>query len=197
MSSLQLFVRLSEAYTLRPKCGEATSSSVVIRHRTMRHITRLITAFFAMICISASLADQAHKTARPIGIEDQFAFSQLSSPVLAPDGGSVFFVVEQMDYEAGQSRFQIMQQTLPNGPVAPVTTLEHDSWRPVVSEDGRSLYFLSDRAAGEPQLWQKILGKDSEAVQVTAVDGGIDDINFSSDQTKLLLVTVLSDQMRN
>ena len=188
MSSLQLFVRLSEGCTLRPKCGEATSSSLMTRHRTMRHITQLITALFAMVCVSASLADQAQKTARPISIEDQFAFSQLSSPVLAQDGGSVFFVVEQTDYEAGQSRSQIMQQTLPDGPVAAITAAEHDSWQPVVSEDGRALYFLSDRASGEPQLWQKILGKDSEAVQVTAVDGGIDEINFSSDQTKLLLV---------
>ena len=187
MFSLHLSVRLSEGCTLRPKCGEATSR-VVIRHRTMRHITQLITALSAMICVSASLAGQAHKTGRPISIEDQFAFSQLSSPVLAPGGSSVFFVVEQTDYEAGQSRFQIMQQPLPDGPVAPITAAEHDSWQPVVSEDGRSLYFLSDRASGEPQLWQKMLDKDSEAAQVTAVAGGIDDINFSSDQTKLLFV---------
>ena len=154
----------------------------------MRHIIWLVPALLAVASVSPSSAGQAHKAARAIEIEDQFAFSQLSTPVLAPDGSSVFYVVEQADYESGHSRFQIMQQTLPNGPVAPITASEHDSWQPVVSEDGRALYFLSDRADGEPQLWQKILGQDSEAIQVTALEGGIDDINFSSDQTKLLLV---------
>ena len=154
----------------------------------MRHLIWLLPALLAVASVSASSAGQAHKAARAIEIEDQFAFSQLSTPVLAPDGSSVFYVVEQADYESGHSRFQIMQQTLPNGPVAPITAAEHDSWQPVVSEDGPALYFLSDRADGEPQLWQKILGQDSEAIQVTALEGGIDDINFSSDQTKLLLV---------
>ena len=154
----------------------------------MRHIIWLVSALLAVASVSASSAGQAHKSARAIDIEDQYAFSQLSTPVLAPDGSSVFYVVEQADYESGHSRFQIMQQTLPNGPVAPITAAGHDSWQPVVSEDGRALYFLSDRADGEPQLWQKILGQDSKAIQVTALEGGIDDINFSSDQTQLLLV---------
>ena len=125
----------------------------------MRHLIWLFPALLAVASVSASSAGQAHKAARAIEIEDQFAFSQLSTPVLAPDGSSVFYVVEQADYESGHSRFQIMQQTLPNGPVAPITASEHDSWQPVVSEDGRALYFLSDRAGGEPQLWQKILGR--------------------------------------
>ena len=87
--------------------------------------------------------------------------------MLAPDGSSVFYVVEQADYESGRSRFQIMQQTLPKGPVAPITAAEHDSWQPVVSEDGRALYFYRIEQMVSRST-QKILGQDSEAIQVTA-----------------------------
>ena len=80
----------------------------------MRHLIWLLPALLAVASVSASSAGQAHKAARAIEIEDQFAFSQLSTPVLAPDGSSVFYVVEHADYESGHSRFQIMQQTLPN-----------------------------------------------------------------------------------
>lgn len=154
----------------------------------MRRIIWLITALFAMTDAWASMPTEMLNDRRLIDIDDQFAFSNLSTPVLTPDGGSLFFVVEQIDYQAGLSHFRIMQKSLPDGPVTNFTDLDHDSWRPVLSIDGRSLFFLSNRESGATQLWQKPLDAGAGAVQVTAVEDGVDDINFSSDQTKLLLV---------
>jgi dipeptidyl aminopeptidase/acylaminoacyl peptidase len=123
-----------------------------------------------------------------IDVSDQFAFSYVSNPVLGSNGETLFFVVEQMDYEPGISRFQIMRQALADGSVTELTADDHDSWQPVLSNDGRSLFFLSNRAGGTTQLWKKSLNDDGRAVQITDVEAGVDDINFSSDQTRLLLV---------
>ena len=154
----------------------------------MRRIICLVITVFTVTGALSSSGSAIGNLGRTIEIDDQFEFSNISSPVLAPDGNSVFFVVEQMDYEAGHSRFQIMRQMLPDGVPTHFTARDYDSWRPTLSIDGRSLFFLSDRVGGEAQLWEKKLNEDAQPVQVTAIDGGIDDINFSSDQAKLLLV---------
>ena len=125
---------------------------------------------------------------RLINISDQFAFSHVSNPVLGPIGETLFFVVEHVDYEAGTSRFQIMRQALVDGSVTELTAYDHDSWQPVLSNDGRSLFFLSNRNGGITQLWKKSLYDDGIAVQITDLEAGVDEINFSSDQTRLLLV---------
>ena len=136
----------------------------------------------------ASLDAEGVNDGRLINISDQFAFSYISNPVLGANDETLFFVVENMDYEAGTSRFQIMRQALANGSVTELTAGDYDSWEPVLSNDGRSLFFLSNREGGTTQLWKKSLNDDSRAVQITDLEAGVDDINFSSDQTRLLLV---------
>ena len=126
----------------------------------------------------ASLDAEGVNEGRLIDVSDQFAFSYVSNPVLGSNGETLFFVVEQMDYEPGISRFQIMRQALADGSVTELTADDHDSWQPVLSNDGRSLFFLSNRAGGTTQLWKKSLNDDGRAVQITDVEAGVDDINF-------------------
>ena len=55
------------------------------------------------------------------------------------------------------------------------------------SRDGAWLYFLSDRADKKSQLWKLPLTSFGEATQVTTFERGIDDLNFSPDESRLLL----------
>ena len=67
-----------------------------------------------------------------------------------------------------------------------VTAGSSSAWSPYWSKDGRSLYFLSDRAAGS-QLWKLPLDTFGEAQQVTSLKQGVDAIQFSPDESRLLL----------
>lgn len=72
-------------------------------------------------------------------------------------------------------------------PVA-LTAAGVSSWNPVFSKDGRTLYFLSARDEEKTQLWSLNLVAGGEAQQVTELERGVDQLNFSSDEKKLLLV---------
>ncbi len=115
----------------------------------------LIIPLFIITRVSASLDAEGVSDGRLINISDQFAFSYVSNPVLGANDENLFFVVENMDYEAGTSHFQIMRQALADGSVTGLTAGHHDSWQPVLSNDGRSLFFLSNREGGTTQLWEK------------------------------------------
>ena len=68
----------------------------------------------------------------------------------------------------------------------PVTTSSDSAWDPQWSEDGRFLYFLSDR--GETyQIWKLPVDGFGEASQVTNLEQGVSSINLSPDENRILL----------
>jgi dipeptidyl aminopeptidase/acylaminoacyl peptidase len=58
---------------------------------------------------------------------------------------------------------------------------------PTFSRDGKRLYFVSERNDGESRVWFLDLVNGGEAQQLTDLDRGIDTINFSRDEKRLLL----------
>jgi len=71
----------------------------------MQHETLFLLASYLALCTItgawASLDAEGVNDGRLIDVSDQFAFSYVSNPVLGSNGETLFFVVEQMDYEPG------------------------------------------------------------------------------------------------
>src|SRR6185436_7326389 len=67
-----------------------------------------------------------------------------------------------------------------------VTVAGSSAWDPHWSKDGKSLYFLSNRS-GTSQLWKLPLDGFGEATQVTTFTKGIKQLDFSPDESRLLL----------
>ena len=68
-----------------------------------------------------------------------------------------------------------------------MTAAGSTAWTPYWSKDGRALYFLSDRSGVEPALEAAASAAFGEAQQVTKFEQGIDSLNFSADESRLLL----------
>ncbi|MEQ9561058.1 MAG: S9 family peptidase [Woeseiaceae bacterium] len=114
--------------------------------------------------------------ARPIVIDDFSRIIDVGAPVLSPDGN-------QIAYTAGEQVFVV---PVSGGTSRSVSSAISSAHHPAWSADGQWLYFLSDRS-GSSQLWKLPMDIAGEAVQVTALDFALDDINFSPDQSRLLI----------
>ena len=111
-----------------------------------------------------------------VTIDDFGKIREAGRPALSPDGRRVAYALEGRIYvvpvEGGEPR--------------QVTTGASSASAPRWSADGRLLYFLSDRT-GKSQLWKLPVASFGEAVQVTHLDRGVDTIELSPDETRLLL----------
>ena len=113
---------------------------------------------------------------RALALDDINRVEYPDSPVFSPDGRQIAYVVDKQVYvvpTAGGS---------PRAVTAAGSTASSPHW----SKDGSSLYFLSDRS-GSSQLWKLPVAGYGEAVQVTKFEQGIDTLNFSSDESRVLL----------
>lgn len=146
--------------------------------------------FLTMLLLAASTTGGAlaAESKRLIAIEDQTAFKTIGKPVFSPDGRWIAYTVATSLYEKNQTLMQIWMRSSEGGAPIPMTSAHHSSSQPVFSHDGKTLYFLSARDDKPSQLWSLNLGPGGEAVALTDQDRGINQINFSSDQKRLLLV---------
>jgi dipeptidyl aminopeptidase/acylaminoacyl peptidase len=108
--------------------------------------------------------------------EDFRALKSPDEPVLSRDGRQIAY--------AADDRIHVVPAT--GGEARAVTSKGNVAWSPYWSKDGRSLYFLSDRS-GSSQLWKLRLDGFGEAEQVTEFTQGIESLNFSRDESRLLL----------
>lgn len=130
-----------------------------------------------------------HKAAkRLLTVDDYAKFKSVGSPVFSEDGLWLAYTVETGDYEKNQSLTRIWMQPAQGGSPVALTAAAVSSWSPVFSKDGKMLYFLSTRDEEKTQLWSLNLAAGGEAQQVTELERGVNQLNFSSDQGKLLLV---------
>jgi dipeptidyl aminopeptidase/acylaminoacyl peptidase len=119
---------------------------------------------------------------RALTLEDHDAIESPDSLALSPDGRLIAYVLDD----------QIYVVRMAGGAPRAVTAAGSSAWDPYWSKDGSALYFLSDRSS-DNQLWKLMLGTFGEATQVTTFEQGIDSLNFSSDETRLLLSFTATD----
>ncbi|MDH3788896.1 MAG: S9 family peptidase [Xanthomonadales bacterium] len=163
----------------------------------MRINLRLMQNVLVVACLLTPLSSPGQDSAaekRLISIDDQASFRSIGSPVFSADGQWLAYTVTTGDYEKNQSLNRIWMQPAQGGSLVALTAAGVSSWSPVFSKDGRTLYFLSARDEQKTQLWSLNLVAGGEAQQVTELERGVDQINFSSDEKKLLLVLRDEDQ---
>jgi len=115
-------------------------------------------------------------TARPVALDDINRIESPDGPYLSRDG-------RQLAYVAGKQIFVVPTS---GGPARAVTAAGSTASSPYWSKDGGALYFLSDRS-GSSQLWKLPVAAFGEAQQVTTFQHGIASLDFSADESRLLL----------
>ena len=116
-------------------------------------------------------------TPRAVTLDDTSRVQSPSDPKLSPDGRWVAYEVEDRIYVASA------HDGGPRAVTAEGTKASDPRW----SRDGHSLFFLSDRGEKKWQVWKLPVDTFGEAELLTAVERGVDKLNLSPDQSRLLL----------
>lgn len=145
----------------------------------------VINAVILSLWLTGTAYAQLGKDKRPVRLEDRSNLRYPGPPSISPDG-------RQVAYAEDGTVFVIND----NGqdPVA-MTTDSGSAWSPRWSHDGSSLYFVSDRG-DNTQIWSLPVDGPGEAQAVTRYEHGISSINFSPDETRLL-VEFRDDELRD
>ena len=120
----------------------------------------------------------------PFSVMDMLAMDRISDPQVSPDGKLVAFSVSVTDLEANRRRSDIYVAAVDGSSVRRMTSHPASDTQPRWSPDGRSLFFVSNRA-GSPQAWRLSL-EGGEAEPVTRLPLGIDALRVSPDGKFLL-----------
>ena len=143
----------------------------------MKSAARTIAARAALLALAIAAQDAAPAAApRTLTLEDQDAIKTPDSPAVSRDGKRVAYVLDD----------QIYVVPLAGGEPRAVTTAGSEASDPYWSKDGNALYFLSDRSDSS-QLWKLPLASFGEATQVTKLEQGVESLQFSPDESRLLL----------
>jgi N-acyl-D-amino-acid deacylase len=119
---------------------------------------------------------RANALPRAVTPDDFRSLHSPEDPVFSRDGRQIAYVVDD--------RIHVIAAA--GGTPRAITAAGSAAWEPYWSKDGRSLYFLSDRG-GSNQLWKLPLDGFGEAAPVTSFTQGIESLNFSRDESRLLL----------
>lgn len=147
-----------------------------------------LSLIFSFTVLSSEVTASADSEKRLITIDDQTAFQSVASPVFSPDSQWIAYTVSSDNYAKNQSATRIWMISVKGGDPIPMTSASVSSSHPVFSKDGKKLYYLSARGEQKNQVWSLDLIAGGEGQQVTDIKRGIKQINFSSDEEKLLLV---------
>lgn len=126
--------------------------------------------------IAAEPAPAPTPQPRAVTLDDIDKIKWPGAPKLSPDG-------RQVAYELDGQIFVVPST---GGTPRAVTSAGSSASDPLWSADGRSLYFLSDRTE-KSQLWKLPIDTYGEAVQLSEFDRGVNDLNLSPDETRLLI----------
>lgn len=119
---------------------------------------------------------------RALTLEDDDAIKSPDSLALSNDGRLVAYVLDD----------QIYVVPIAGGVPNAVTATGSSASEPYWSKDRGALYFLSDRS-GDNQLWKLALDAFGEATKVTSFEHGVDELDFSPDESRLLMQFTASD----
>jgi len=134
-------------------------------------------ALILLTSFVAAAEPAAPPVPRAVTMDDMGKVKWPGGPRLSPDGRQVAYELDGQIYVVAAS----------GGKPRAVTSAGSSASDPQWSRDGRALYFLSDRAEKKSQLWKLPTDVYGEATQVTTFDRGIDSLNLSADESRLLL----------
>ncbi len=151
----------------------------------MRRVT--LSLLFACAVWAQSVHDASGR--RGVTAEDYFAFEQAGDPQISPDGKSVAYTVTTIDQKANRRVSRIWFSQLDGSqPPVPYTAEGVSSTSPRWSPDGRFVAFLSTRDGSRAQIW--LLSRNGgEARRLTNLDGGVSNLEWSPDSTRLVGLT--------
>ena len=136
---------------------------------------------------SLLLAPSAGADARKLQLDDLFALRDVSDPRLSPDGATVAFTIRRLDTEKDRSDTDIYLVPATGGEARRLTASPKSERAPRFSPDGKLLAFLSAREGKKTQVYLLPLG-GGEATKLTDYKGGVSDLVWSPDSTRLALV---------
>jgi dipeptidyl aminopeptidase/acylaminoacyl peptidase len=119
---------------------------------------------------------------RALTLEDSEAVQNPAGIRLSRDGRLVAYALKK----------QVYVVPVAGGAPRAVTAAGSSASDPNWSKDGKALYFLSDRS-GSNQVWKLPLDGFGEATQVTSFAKGVNKIDFSPDESRLLLQISATD----
>jgi len=124
---------------------------------------------------------------RAITIDDYFQVRDVGQPELSPDGQWVAYTVRTKMLKEDKNEQRLWMVSTHGGDPLPMTAEGVSSSHPRWSPDGKYLAFLSSRNAGKSQVW--LLNRlGGEAVRLTETVQGVNDFEWSSDSTRLVLI---------
>lgn len=132
-------------------------------------------ALALLLVVPAALAADA--APRPVTLDDLEAIKSPDGPVPSRDGRQFAYVLDD----------QLFVVAAAGGEPRPVTASGLTAWDPYWARDGRFLWFVSDRS-GTNQVWQLPVDAFGEATQLTGFEPGIEALEPSPDESRLLLV---------
>ncbi len=141
----------------------------------MKKISIIVLCLF----LSASLWTQK----RALTFEDMFAAGRLSSPAVSPDGKWVVFAVRTPDIAANTYQTHLYAADLQGRSLKKLTEGKGNHSHPRFMRSGL-LTFVSSRD-GDPQIFSLDLKDPGTVKAVTAIDGGVSDFIWSSDEKNI------------
>jgi dipeptidyl aminopeptidase/acylaminoacyl peptidase len=123
----------------------------------VKHAASLVSLTCAVSAVSAAAAAQA--PASPPGAKhgftpaDWYKVTAVSTPVLSPDGGKVAFTVTTVREAENRRHSEIWVVPTSGGDAARYTSPAFESSAPRFSDDGKILYFTSQRPGGRGTTW--------------------------------------------
>lgn len=146
-------------------------------------------SIFFLTTLVLSMANPA-LAARPLSLDDFFAFKRVSDPQISPDGRQVVYALTTVDRAKNSSNTTLwIAPTDGSAPPRQLTTTTAKDRHPRFSPDGRRVLFESSRS-GQQQLWVIDVG-GGEARQLTTISTEASGAIWSADGTQIAFVSAV------
>jgi dipeptidyl aminopeptidase/acylaminoacyl peptidase len=172
-------------------CDHAAVMTWLISRRWPRRQLAAAALLAATAAAPSSVGAQAPR--RPLQVADLDAFRDLRDLAIAPDGTWVAYTVATADVARDKDDADIWMSNWAGTEHVRLTTGPERETDPLFSPDGKWIAFLSGRKAGDDdktsggQVWL-LSRQGGEARRLTDRKGGVSDVQWSPDSTRLVLV---------
>src|SRR6185436_4370347 len=126
---------------------------------------KLVSRSFGALALVLASSLPAGAAPRGLDVRDMVMMDRVGDPQASPDGTQIAFALRETDLDKDKGTYGIWIVPAKGGEARRVTAKGATANNPRWSNDGRSVYFLSNRS-GSQQVWRLDLG-GGEAHQVT------------------------------